>query len=84
MEIPHRAINRLVRNTDFYQVDATDRIAQASNVSFDAATFELWGALLNGAQLIGINKDVLLNARSLAAFLEKQRYYCDVYYYGTV
>ncbi|MDH3276218.1 MAG: amino acid adenylation domain-containing protein, partial [Gammaproteobacteria bacterium] len=72
VEIPHRAINRLVRNTDYYQVDATDRVAQASNVSFDAATFEIWGALLNGAQLVGIDKAVLLNSKSLAAFLQEQ------------
>jgi amino acid adenylation domain-containing protein len=72
VEIPHRAINRLVRNTDYYQVEATDRIVQASSVSFDAATFEIWGALLNGAQLVGIDKDVLLNSKSLAAFLQEQ------------
>ncbi len=72
VEIPHRAINRLLRNTDYYQIEATDRIAQASSVSFDAATFEIWGALLKGAQLIGIDREVLLNSKSLTAFLEEQ------------
>ncbi len=73
VEIPQRAIIRLVCNTDYYQVDSSDRIAQASNVSFDAATFEIWGALLNGAQLVGIDKEVLLNSNSLAEFLREQR-----------
>ncbi len=72
VEIPHRAINRLVRNTNYYQVDASDRIAQVSNVSFDAATFEIWGALLNGARLVGIGKETLLEPNSLAALLREK------------
>ena len=47
--IPHRAVTRLVINTDYAAIDRSDRIAQASNASFDAATFEIWGALANGA-----------------------------------
>ena len=61
--VPHRAISRLVLNTDYVQLGPSDRIAQASNASFDAATFEIWGALLNGAQLIGLDQ----RHRSLAA-----------------
>src|SRR5262249_7026309 len=38
--IPHRAIVRLVCNTDYVQLQPADRVAQASNSSFDAATFE--------------------------------------------
>jgi amino acid adenylation domain-containing protein len=71
VEIQHRAIVRLVRNTDYYHVDASDRILQASNISFDAATFELWGALLNGACMVGIDKDRFVNSKALAAFLRK-------------
>ena len=59
--ITHRAINRLVRNTNYVQLDASDRIAQVSNVAFDAATFEIWGALMHGAQLIGIDKETMLS-----------------------
>ncbi len=70
--IEHRGVVRLVRDTDYYQVDSTDRIAHASTVSFDAATFEIWGALLNGALLIGVNKEILLNSKSLADFLQQQ------------
>jgi amino acid adenylation domain-containing protein len=59
--VTHQAVNRLVCQTNYVKIQASDKIAQVSNFSFDAATFEIWGALLNGAQLIGINREVLLS-----------------------
>ena len=64
--IPHRAIVRLVCNADYVQLTPGDRVAQISNASFDAATFELWGALLHGARLIIIPREVVLSPRDLA------------------
>ncbi|MCP4656088.1 MAG: amino acid adenylation domain-containing protein, partial [bacterium] len=64
--VPQRAISRLVLNTDYVALRADDRIAQASNASFDAATFEIWGALLNGATLVGIERFAMLSPRSFA------------------
>ncbi len=61
--IPHKAINRLVLQTDYIQITPGDTIAQVSNFSFDAATFEIWGALLNGACLALIPKELLLTPR---------------------
>src|SRR5215207_10341384 len=49
-----------------------DRVAQASNASFDAAVFEIWGALLNGAALVGVDQDVLLSAPLLGQALRGQ------------
>ena len=58
--VEHRNVVRLVCNTDYVQLAPHDVIAQASNVSFDAATFEIWGALLNGCRLTGISRFDLL------------------------
>ncbi|WP_420126423.1 amino acid adenylation domain-containing protein [Longimicrobium sp.] len=49
-----------------------DRVAQASNASFDAAVFEIWGALIHGATLVGIDRDVLLSAPLLGQALREQ------------
>lgn len=68
--IPHRAVHNLVRGTNFVTLEESDVVAQVSNSSFDAATFEVWGALLAGARLIIIEKDVALAPHALAAQLE--------------
>ena len=65
--IPHRAIIQLVCDNDYIELTPADRVAQVSNVSFDIATFEIWGALLNGACLVVIPRDVVLSPLDLAA-----------------
>lgn len=69
--VPHRAVSRLVLNTNYVQFDASDRVAQISNVSFDAATFEIWGALLNGGRLVGLRPDVVLSPKDFARELRE-------------
>lgn len=64
--ITHRGITRLVRNTNYIQFNTEDRVAQVSNISFDALTFEMWGSLLNGAALVAIERDIALNPKQLA------------------
>jgi amino acid adenylation domain-containing protein len=71
--IPHRAVVRLVRDTNYIDLSPADRIAQASNISFDAATFEIWGALLSGACLVGVPREVILSPDDFAALLAAQR-----------
>jgi amino acid adenylation domain-containing protein len=70
--VPHRAVSRLVVNNDFAPFAAEDRVAFASNVCFDAATFEIWGALLNGGTLVVTPRDVLLSPAALSTHLSTQ------------
>lgn len=46
--VPHRAILRLVTNTDFISFSSSQVFLQLSALSFDASTLEIWGPLLNG------------------------------------
>jgi amino acid adenylation domain-containing protein len=70
--VPQRAVVRLVRETDYIALAPSDRIAQASNMAFDAATFELWGALLSGASLHLLPRDDLLDPGRLEALLRER------------
>jgi surfactin family lipopeptide synthetase C len=49
--VTHRAIIRLVKSTNYVSLTERDVMLQMAPVSFDAATFEIWGALLNGGKL---------------------------------
>ena len=53
VEVPHRGINRLVINNGYARIGPRDCVAHCSNLAFDASTFEIWGALLNGARIAG-------------------------------
>jgi amino acid adenylation domain-containing protein/non-ribosomal peptide synthase protein (TIGR01720 family) len=71
--VPHQAINRLVLNTNYIQLEPEDRVAQAAKAVFDAATFEIWGALLHGAKLVGITHDVVLSPQEFATQLSREQ-----------
>ncbi|MFF7172043.1 amino acid adenylation domain-containing protein [Streptomyces pseudovenezuelae] len=69
--ITHRGIVRLVCDADYLGFGPSDVVAQVANTSFDAATWEVWGALLNGARLVGIRKDEVLTPDLLRARVEE-------------
>ncbi|PSF37372.1 non-ribosomal peptide synthetase [Aphanothece hegewaldii CCALA 016] len=50
--IPHRGVIRLVKENNYIHFGTDEVFLQAAPTSFDAATFEIWGALLNGAKLV--------------------------------
>lgn len=50
--VPHRAVNRLLFNNKYMDLDSGRTILQTAPISFDAATFEIWAALLHGAKCV--------------------------------
>jgi amino acid adenylation domain-containing protein len=56
--VPHRGVVRLVCGVDYMRLGAGHVYLLLAPVSFDASTFELWGALLHGAQCIVFPQDV--------------------------
>ncbi|HEU4328000.1 MAG TPA: amino acid adenylation domain-containing protein [Roseiflexaceae bacterium] len=71
--IPQRAVIRLVRDTNYILLGPHDRVAHLSNTSFDAATFELWGALLCGGRLVIVPREVALSPLAFADLLREQQ-----------
>ncbi|MGW0209065.1 non-ribosomal peptide synthetase, partial [Streptomyces sp. NPDC003233] len=69
--IPHRAVIRLVRNTDYAPLTPDTIILQTGALAFDATTFEYWGALLNGGAVVLLPTDTVLDASRLAAAVRR-------------
>jgi amino acid adenylation domain-containing protein len=71
--VTHRAINRLVRNTNYLQLDESDRMSHVSSVAFDAATFEIWSPLTSGSTLVRLPKETVLSPAELKRAIVEQR-----------
>ncbi len=59
--VPHIAVNRLVKNTNFIKFQKDDILVQSSTIAFDASTLEIWGALLNGLPMYILAKEDFIN-----------------------
>jgi amino acid adenylation domain-containing protein len=64
VSVPDRAILRLVKNQNFIDLHSNNKILQNSPIAFDASTLEIWGALLNGCELV-IPEDTDQSLRAL-------------------
>ena len=52
VEVVHRGIVRLLVGTDYVRLGESEVLLQLSPISFDACTFEIWGALLHGGRCV--------------------------------
>jgi amino acid adenylation domain-containing protein len=64
--VEHRGVVRLVKSSNYVAFTGDETILSTGAVSFDATTFEYWGALLNGGKLVLCSKETLLDEQRLA------------------
>ena len=70
--VRQRGVARLVTGTDYITIGPGDRMLHVGSLSFDASTFEIWGALLNGGCLVVADTPVLLSPPDLRRLLVEQ------------
>ena len=70
--VPQRAILRLVVGQDYCELGPDEVILQLAPLNFDASTFEIWGALLNGG-VLAIMPETQPTTAEIAAALEEHR-----------
>lgn len=71
--VSHRNVARVVKNTNYVTISPSDRVLQLSNYAFDGSTFDIFGALLNGACLVMISRESAIEIAQLAEFIEQKR-----------
>nr|ASV47149.1 non-ribosomal peptide synthetase [uncultured bacterium] len=69
--VPHRAVVRLVFETNYVTLGSNTVMAQVATTAFDAATFEVWGALLHGGRLVVVPKAVAVSPAALGTYLQR-------------
>ncbi|MBO1350491.1 MAG: amino acid adenylation domain-containing protein [Hormoscilla sp. GUM202] len=52
VEVTHRGIVRLLFGVDYVNLSPRSKILHMAPISFDASTFEIWGALLHGSECV--------------------------------
>jgi thioesterase domain-containing protein len=72
VEIPHQGVVRLVVGSNYLHFDNRQTFLQLAPVSFDASTFELWGALLHGARCV-LYPEKVPSAGTLGEILRRHR-----------
>ncbi|HLP58576.1 MAG TPA: amino acid adenylation domain-containing protein, partial [Candidatus Deferrimicrobium sp.] len=70
--VEHHHVGRLVKNAGYINFSSYDRLLPTGSAAFDITTFEIWGPLCNGAGLMLVDKETLLNTEKLKEILFKQ------------
>ncbi len=67
--MPHESIAGLICSPHYLTMSSSDNVLSSSSIAFDAASFEIWTALLNSATLVCIDYEVIVNPEEYANFL---------------
>lgn len=68
----HSNIARVVKNTNYLTISETDTLLSLSNSVFDGFTFDVYGALLNGAKLVLPKKETILDMGELTGLIKRE------------
>ncbi len=71
--VSHENVVSLIDKPTYVSLDKNTRMLAASNIAFDAATFEIWGALLNGGSLVLVQDRATLSPSALKQFIQDYR-----------
>jgi amino acid adenylation domain-containing protein len=71
--VPDRAVLRLIEDPGYMVFRPGARIAQVATTVFDAATFEIWGPLLNGGVCVIADRSATYDTESLTRALSGRR-----------
>ena len=71
--VSQRAINRIAVDNGYARLGPDDRVCHSSNPAFDASTFEIWAALLNGSAVVIVPHSTVMDSHSFAGALAKHR-----------
>ncbi|MCP4990318.1 MAG: amino acid adenylation domain-containing protein [Colwellia sp.] len=70
---PHKGVVRLVKNTNLTNINPDDRLLQLASYAFDGSTYDIFGALLNGATLYTINDEMIYEPEEMYDFIQKNK-----------
>lgn len=80
VRVTHDGVLRLVCDAQYLQASSFERILHNSNVAFDAATFEIWMALLNGKTCV-INSGLAYDHRHINQLIRQHN--VDIFFLTT-
>ncbi len=69
----HYNVIRVARDTNFIDLRKNDRILQLSNYAFDGSVFDIYGALLNGAALILLKWEEVIDIAKLSNLIKVKK-----------
>lgn len=68
----HANITRVVKETNYISLSEKDTLLSLSNYAFDGFTFDVYGALLNGAKLVVADQATILHIGKLTETIQKE------------
>jgi amino acid adenylation domain-containing protein/non-ribosomal peptide synthase protein (TIGR01720 family) len=71
--VEHKNVSPVVKNANYIDIRPSDNVLQLSNYAFDGSVFDIYGALLNGAKLVMVKEEDLLDINKLLAFIKEEK-----------